>query len=319
MVADPRIDPVNASLAWQLQTTFPAAHLTYFSDPRLQFATKAIAVPTQVLVPTRHGPIRALVYSPHIGDIRAAERARRRPPVHVLVHGGAFIIRMPEQEDNVARYLASEVGCYVVMPDYSTAPEVCFPVAEHQVYDVFRWVRSNARLRGWDDTRMSVGGPSAGTKLAIGIVQQCLTDRIPGPVALTSDYGTCDLSRSDRRRPSESSSPVVTPALTKLIRATYFAGADLTDPLVSPYYDDRLDKFPPTLVVTAEFDTLKHEMREFADALGAEGVPVTYRELRGVDHGFTHMLPVSAAHEALELLGAHLRGAFALGLISHAA
>ena len=46
-----------------------------------------------------------------------------RPPVHFITHGGGFIIRMPEREDNVARYLASELGVYVVIPDFDSAPD----------------------------------------------------------------------------------------------------------------------------------------------------------------------------------------------------
>jgi hypothetical protein len=33
-------------------------------------------------------------------------------------------------EDNVARYLASELGAFVVLPDLDVAPEVLHPVSE---------------------------------------------------------------------------------------------------------------------------------------------------------------------------------------------
>jgi len=105
---------------------------------------------------------RYLLYSPTAGDVAAQLAAGRKPPAHLITHGGGYIIRVPEQADNVARYLASEVGCYVVIPGYDTAPKVRFPVAEQQTYDVFRWMRAHGGDHGWDTGRMTVGGPSAG-------------------------------------------------------------------------------------------------------------------------------------------------------------
>lgn len=316
--SDPRIDPVSAASAWSLQASYPLAHTAYFSSPALQFARRRVEVPRTLFVPTRHGPVRTLVYAPSTNGRARWARRGRRPPVHLAVHGGAFIVRMPEQEDNVARWLASEVGCYVVVPDYLTAPEVCHPVAEQQVYDVFRWVRGHAAQQRWDGSRISVGGPSAGTKLAISVIQQSLDDGLPGPVALASEYGTVDLARSDARRRSAHPTPVVTPALIALVRSTYFAGVELTDPFVSPYYDTRLDRFPPTLVITAQYDTLRSEMREFADALDSVGVPLTYRQIDGVDHGFTHMMPARPAREALGVLARHLRSVYAADQVAAA-
>jgi len=318
-ISDPRIALTTAVSAWWLQATYPLAHAAYFANPALQFARKPVPAPSTVYVPTRHGLVRALVYAPSTADRSKAAQAGQRPPVHLVLHSGAFIVRMPEQEDNVARFLASELGCFVLLPDYATAPGACFPVAEQQVFDVFRWIRSQATLRGWDGARISVGGPSAGTKLACNVVQQCLDEGIAGPVALTSEWGTVDLSRSDARRPSPIATPVVTPALLTLVRDSYFAGCDLTDPLVSPYYDHRLDRFPPTLVVTAQHDALRSEMHEFAEALAAQGVEVTYHEVAGVDHGFTHMLPAEPAREALTLMAAHLHWAYAVARVRHAA
>src|SRR6187200_238731 len=68
------------------------------------------------------------------------------------------------------------------------------------------------------------------------------------------------------------------PRLMQLIRDTYFVAADLTDPLVSPSHYTRLAEFPPTLIMTAEFDTLRAEMRELAADMTAKGVAVTYKE-----------------------------------------
>lgn len=96
----------------------------------------------------------------------------------------------------------------------------------------------------------------------------------------------------------------------KLMRNTYFVGADLTDPLVSPAHYSRLAEFPPTLVMTAELDTLRDEMNDLAADMSSKGVQVTHKQFAGVDHGFTQNKPVEVARESLRMIGEHLRKAY---------
>ena len=100
--------------------------------------------------------------------------------------------------------------------------------------------------------------------------------------------------------------------LIRLVRNTYFIGTDPTDPLVSPRFAPRLAEFPPTLVLTAEFDTLRHEMNDLAADMAAKGVAVTHKQFAGVDHGFTHRKPIAVARQALTMIGDHLRMAYTL-------
>ncbi len=307
---DPQIPWRPALSARAFQAIFPVLFRLQYSSPDLQFATKTIASPTRITVPTRDGPVNTLLYSPAADDIAASAAAGRRPPVHLITHGGAFIIRVPRQEDNVARYLASEAGGYVLIPDYDTAPKVRFPVAEHQTYDVFRWICARGQAGGWDGQRVSVGGASAGGKFALNIAQQAIEAGGTMPVAVSAEYGCADIARPDSTRTSAKPRPVVSAQLLGLVRRTYFAGADLTSPLASPARFDQLGQFPPTLILTAEYDTLRHEMNDLAADLHAKGVPVTHRQLDGVDHGFTHTKPVEVARAAITMIGDLLRKAY---------
>jgi acetyl esterase len=307
---DPEIDRRAALSARVFQLLYSVMFRMRNSSPALQFATKEIARPRRVTVSTRHGKLRALVYAPVPEDVAAWVASGGRPPVHMIVHGGAFIARMPRQEDNVARYLASEVGCYIVIPDYDTAPKVRFPVSEEQTYDVFRWIRANGEAYGWDGERVSVGGASAGGKLALNVAQQAIDVDAHPPVAVSAEYGAADISRPDSMRTSPKPHPVVPAQLMQLIRRTYFKGADLTSPLASPALSDRLAEFPPTLIMTAAYDTLRHEMNDLAADMTAKGVQVTHRQFDGVDHGFTHTKPADVALEAITLIGDLLRKAY---------
>src|SRR6201996_4649177 len=237
---DPLISPRAARQARLFQAVFPLLRRLRYSSPRLQFATKTIADPATISIPTRHGRVPALVYSPAPADIDRQERAGQRPPVHLITHGGAFVVRVPAQEDNVARYLASEAGCYVVIPDYDVAPAVRFPVAEQECYDAFRWVHEHGPQAGWDGDRVTVGGPSAGGKLALNVALMAVDDGYYRPLALSSEFGVTDMSRPDETRTSPKKRPVVGPGLMKLVRETYFAGAAVDTPLASPALHPRL-------------------------------------------------------------------------------
>ncbi|MFI9101810.1 alpha/beta hydrolase [Streptomyces fildesensis] len=308
---DPKIDLLPALTARAFQMMFRPMFKLQYSSPQVQFATKDVAKPTRITIPTRHGEIRALLYSPTDEDVAAQRAAGRRPPVHLILHGGAFIVGVPQQEDNVARYLASEVGGYVVVPDYDTAPKVRFPVSEEQAYDIFRWIQSAGAAHGWDGERVSVGGPSSGGKLVLTLTQMAIDAGDPLPVAISVEFGLSDPFRPNSARTSAKARPVVAPSLMDLTRSTYFKGADPRSPLTAPLRYDRLAEFPPTLILTAEHDTLRHEMNELADELAAKGVPVTHREFAGVDHGFTHVKPVEVAREAITMIGDLLRKTYA--------
>jgi acetyl esterase len=310
--ADPAIATRHALAARAMQAVFPFIFWRSYSSDDTQFATKKIADPTKIKIPTRHGEITALVWKPTDEDIAATRQQGQVPPVHFVTHGGGFIVRRPEQEDNVARYIASELGAYVVAPDFDTAPKVIHPVSEHQAYDAFRWVHDNADLYGWDPNRLSIGGASAGTQVAFTVVQQAIEAGTYVPVALSSEFGVTDLARPDELRTSPIKRPVVPPPLMQLIRDTYFVNADLTHPLASPFYYDRLGEYPPTLILTAEYDTLLTEMEEIGRKMAAQGAEVTYQEFAGVDHGFTHAKPAHVAFQALWAIKEHLRKAYGI-------
>lgn len=297
--------------ARRFQRTFPFLMKLLWSNKDLEFATKKIAEPDKLRIPTRHGEIAALVYSPTKEDLAAIAKDGHRPPIHLLVHGGAFIIRAPWQEGSTARFLASELGAVVVVPDYDTAPDVSWPVAEEQNYDVYRWILDNGDAYGWDLSRLTIGGASAGSKFAMSVIATAIDDDISLPIAITSEFGCADLSRSDESRTTAIKNPIVTPQMMGLARRTYFFGADPHDPAVSVALYPRLAEFPPTLIMTGEHDTLRHEMNAMAEDMAAKGVIVTHRQFPGVDHGFTHNKPTAIARETVFMIADHLRAAYA--------
>jgi acetyl esterase len=93
----------------------------------------------------------------------------------------------------------------------------------------------------------------------------------------------------------------------------YLDGADVdaSDPRVSPLLADDFSGLPPAVVLTAGFDPLRDEGRQYADALRAAGVTVDYREFGSLIHGFANFFPLgggsaTATAESISALRAHL-------------
>jgi acetyl esterase len=258
--------------------------------------------PDVVSVPTKAGPVRCHLYRP------AAES--RTPGVYVNFHGGGYVVRHPEFDDHICRYVSAHAACVVVNVDYDVAPQRPFPVATTQAYDVCAWAARDGAGMGWDGDRLAVGGQSAGGGLAAGV---CLTARDRGefaPRLQVLAYPPLDLSIDPAEKRSPIARPLINPFIANVFNAAYTPDpATRTDPLVSPALAKNLRGLPPALILTAEHDTLREEGDRYARALDDAGVPVVHQVMPGVDHGFTHRLPASVAKEAITLIADHVREA----------
>ena len=89
------------------------------------------------------------------------------------------------------------------------------------------------------------------------------------------------------------------------------SGVDPADPRVSPLLADDLSGLPPTLLITAGFDPLRDEGRQYAEALRAAGNSVDAREFGSMIHSFPNFVgfgggSVTATAEVTSALRAHL-------------
>ncbi len=89
------------------------------------------------------------------------------------------------------------------------------------------------------------------------------------------------------------------------------SGVDPADPRVSPLLADDLSGLPPAILVTAGFDPLRDEGRQYADALRAAGNAVDAREYGSLIHAFTDFFTLGGASatataDIISALRAHL-------------
>jgi acetyl esterase len=280
------------------------------ADPyeRLQFTRAAMeqaneaecgpALPLPVAVDVDADGVPARLYATRVGA-----------PVLVYLHGGGWCYGSIETVDRMCRRIADRSGCAVLSVGYRLAPEHVFPAALEDVETVLGYLRTGGDDLGVDVSRLAIGGDSAGGQLATVAARrqrdaatpldyQVLIYPVIDPMTASESYdevGSYGLDRASMRSAWEAFVP--DPAL----RCT---------PDVAPLATPDLAGMPPTLVITAEYDVLRDEGADYADALLTAGVPVVHTRYMGVNHGFARRLAtIDAARAATDQVASALRAA----------
>ncbi|PZE64254.1 hypothetical protein DEI83_11970 [Curtobacterium sp. MCBD17_021] len=255
--------------------------------PKVELTSRAVPDNEIVHVPTRHGSIRCSITRPPADAPLAANGATS--PVVINTHGGGFVIGNPLQDNHLARGIAGEVGSVVVNVNYSTSPRARFLQALEECFDVLTWVARSGETMGWDGTRIAVTGSSAGGNLALGTLTQSTREHGPAVRAAALIVPAVDLSIPPAGATFLTEKPFVNAAMLEMVDAAYpLPSTDRKNPLVSPAFlpEAELRALPPTLVVTAEYDTLRPSIEEFTAHAVEVGAPVETRRFDGVDHDF---------------------------------
>ena len=251
------------------------------------------------------GPIALRCYRPAGSDAAAVL------PVLVYFHGGGWTIGDLDTHDVLCRQLANAAGCAVVSVDYRLGPEHRFPAAVDDCVAATRWVQRQAASLGVDATRLAVGGDSAGGNLAAVV---CLVMRDAGdamPAFQLLIYPATDMRAVAPSHTHNAQGYVLTADSVAYYRGHYLADrAQWTDWRASPLLAEDLGRLPPALVITAGFDPLRDEGRQYADALSGAGTPAQYVCFERQIHGFITMgRVIDEANTAVALCGAALRRA----------
>ena len=234
-------------------------------------------------------------------------------PTLVYFHGGGWVIGDLDTHDVLCRQLADEAGCVVVAVDYRMGPEHRFPAAPDDCMAATRWLQAQAGALGLDPARFAVGGDSAGGNLAAVV---CLAWRDAGEaVPLQFQlliYPATDMRATAPSHTSNGQGYVLTSDTIAYFQGHYLDRDQLADWRASPLLHANLAGLPPALVLTAGFDPLRDEGRQYADALSAAGSTAQYVCFERQIHGFITMgRVIDEANTAVGLCALALRRALA--------
>jgi acetyl esterase len=240
-------------------------------------------------------------------------------PVLVYYHGGGWTIGDLDTHDVLCRQLCQRAGLAVVSVDYGLGPERRFPGAVDDCLAATRWVQMQAASMGLDATRMAVGGDSAGGNLA-AVVAIALRDAVsvsggdaghPPLAYQLLIYPATDMRAVAPSHTTNGQGYLLTSDSIAYYRSQYIADpAQWSDWRASPLLAADLSRLPPALVLTAGYDPLRDEGRQYADALSEAGNAVQYVCFERQVHGFITMSKViDEAETAVDLCAALLRRA----------
>ena len=259
--------------------------------------------------------VRDLVASGPRGDIalRLYRPAGLQGPAPTLVyyHGGGWVIGDLDTHDVLCRQLADEGRCVVVAVDYRMGPEHRFPAAPDDCLAATRWLQAQAGALGLDATRFAVGGDSAGGNLAavVCLAWRDAAEAHPLRFQLLI-YPATDMRALAPSHTSNGQGYVLTSDTIAYFRGHYLNAAQHDDWRASPLLHADLSRLPPALVLTAGFDPLRDEGRQYADRLSAAGGTAQYVCFERQIHGFITMGRVIAeANLAVGLCALALRRA----------
>lgn len=220
---------------------------------------------------------------------RATEQSETLPIV-LLFHGGGWILGSLTTHENMARFYCMHADAIVINVDYRLAPENRFPAGVEDCYAALCWAAENALDIGGDANRIAVTGDSAGGNLSAVVTQLAKLRGGPAIACQALVYPVVDLA-GDATYPSREKfgggDYFLSARDFEWIESLYLPdGSNTKDVRVSPIHGSDLSGLPPALVVTAGFDVLCDEGRDYAARLEAGGVPVEQKCFESTIHGF---------------------------------
>ncbi len=208
-------------------------------------------------------------------------------PCLVYLHGGAFILKASPYLKTLVCTYALKTPCKVVYVDYRLAPKYAFPVGLEDCYSAFEWVHHNAKELGIDKNKIAIGGDSAGGALAAAVNLMAL-DRNTS----TACFQLLIYPVTDARQQTESIRKYIDTPLWNSRQTEKMWKLYLKDEIpdkkeyASPVEAESLENMPAAYIEVAEFDCLRDEGINFAEALQKNGVQVELNKTTGTIHGF---------------------------------
>lgn len=224
------------------------------------------------------GPLKARLYTP--------KGSGASGPGIVYFHGGGFVIGDLDTHDSFLRRLSASSGVRVLAVDYRLAPEHPFPAPHDDALAATRWAFDHAAEIGFDPAKIAVGGDSAGGNLAASISLEMRGDPKRKLAFQLLLYPATAMEQDTASRHDLAEGHVLTREAMEWFGGHLNADGHPQAHRAEPGNVADLSGAPACLVVTAGFDPLKDEGRDYAAKLAAAGVLARHVEHAGFVHDF---------------------------------
>ena len=228
--------------------------------------------------------------------------------VILYFHGGVYVIGTAAATVPLVGDLARRTGAKALTVDYRLGPEQPYPAAVEDARAAYEGLLD----QGIEPSQIALAGESAGGGLAVAtmLALRAAGTPLPSCAFLMSPYADLTLS-GETLAEKQQADPVLTPQGLRVRVPDYVAGADASDPLISPVFGD-LSGLPPLLIQVGSHEILLSDAVRLAGRAAIDDVHVTLEVTPGVPHvfqGFAALLDEASA--ALDRASDFLKAQFA--------
>lgn len=263
-------------------------------------------------------PVKAQEYSTSVCPVYLVrpEGIQTPAPITFYLHGGGWVLGDLCTHTKLICELAVRTQSVVAFIDYPRAPEHQFPAPLEACITALHEVLQSAELLGLDRNRFVLGGDSSGGNLTAALIVSAIERKLPLPMCQILLYPAINHDWTTPSYKQFSTNPNLSQFTMEWFWDNYLPDKSLTsDPHVSPLHagEEVFSQFPPTLIVTCEYDVLRDEGEQFAALLTRAGVDVTAVRWLGSLHSFlvTESLSSSvSAQTCIDMVAQHIRRAF---------
>ncbi|MFE6922075.1 alpha/beta hydrolase [Nocardia sp. NPDC057663] len=207
-------------------------------------------------------------------------------PALLWIHGGGYVLGLPEQDDALCRRLAESLGIVVAAVDYRLAPEHPYPAGLEDCYDAMTWL---ARHPDIDARRVAIGGASAGGGLAASLALLARDRGEVTPVCQLLVYPMLDDRTSARSDLDDSRWRLWDRRSNRFGWAAYLGDADPETAVPARRTD--LAGTAPAWIGVGTADLFHDESTAYSKRLADAGVPCSVEIVPGAFHGFDLVMP----------------------------
>lgn len=213
---------------------------------------------------------------------------KKKAPCLVYYHGGGFLVGPSIYQMRNVREYALRARCKVVFVDYRLAPQNPYPAAVEDCYSTLLWVAKNAKNIGINKSKIAVGGDSAGGNLAAAICQVARDRKGPHICFQMLIYPLTDYGVNDESMRTFVDTPIWNSELNKVMWQAYLKDGydEKKTRYAAPLLAKSLKRLPNAYIETAEFDCLRDQGKNYAEALKDAHVKVKYVATKGTIHAF---------------------------------
>jgi acetyl esterase/lipase len=214
--------------------------------------------------------------------------------VILYLHGGGFVLRVPNVHAGMAARWCRRLGARTLMPDYRLAPEYPFPAAPEDCLTAYRWLLAQGIASG----NVVIAGDSAGGCLTLAVLHGIKSAGWPLPscAVLLSPPADMEMAGPSLIR-NKKADPMFHPDTLALLRDLYVKEDQYQDPLASPLRAD-YQGFPPLMMQVGSTEMLLNESTRVAEKAHDSGVHVVLEIWQDMPHVFQAIHSLPEAREA---------------------